>query len=107
MRISDWSSDVCASDLGLYAQEVGGHIFVSRVAPGGPADKAGVSANAIITSVGGKPVSSLAEFYRAVWGLGEAGVEVPLTLVESSLGGREVAVTSGKDRKSTRLNSSH
>src|SRR3546814_4642008 len=104
MRISDWSSDVCASDLGLYAQEVGGHIFVSRVAPGGPADKAGVSANAIITSVGGKPVSSLAEFYRAVWGLGEAGVEVPLTLVESSLGEREVAVTSGNRYDYLQLN---
>ncbi|HEY9539804.1 MAG TPA: S1C family serine protease [Kiloniellaceae bacterium] len=90
--------------LGLYAQEVGGHIFVSRVAPGGPADKAGVSANAIITSVGGKPVSSLAEFYRAVWGLGEAGVEVPLTLVESSLGEREVAVTSGNRYDYLQLN---
>src|SRR3546814_7681346 len=56
--------------LGLYAQEGGGPLFVSRAAPGGPADKAGVSANAIITSVGGKPVSSLPSLMRAVWGIG-------------------------------------
>src|SRR3546814_17627386 len=71
--------------LGLYAQEVGGHIFVSRVAPGGPADKAGVSAHAIITSVGGKPVSRLSEVYRNIWGRGEAGVEVPRTPGEEGL----------------------
>src|SRR3546814_18874734 len=78
--------------LGLYAQEVGGHIFVSRVAPGGPADKAGVSANAIITSVGGKPVSSLAAFKRPVWGRGEAGVEGPRPQIRT-------AATRGRGRQ--------
>jgi S1-C subfamily serine protease len=90
--------------LGLYTQELRGHIFISRVAPDGPAAKAGVAANAIVTAVGGKPVSSLAEFYRAVWGLGEAGVEVPLTLLESSLGEREVVVTSGNRYDYLQLN---
>jgi len=74
------------------------------VAPDGPAAKAGVAANAIITAVGGKPVASLAEFYRAVWGLGEAGVEVPLTLLESSLGEREVVVPSGNRYDYLQLN---
>jgi S1-C subfamily serine protease len=31
-------------------------------------------------AVGGEKVSTLAAFYRKVWSLGEAGVEVPLTL---------------------------
>jgi S1-C subfamily serine protease len=90
--------------LGVYTQELRGHVFISRVAPGGPADKAGVNANAIIMAVGGKPVSSLAEFYRAVWGLGEAGVGVPLTLLEVSQGEREVVVTSGNRYDYLQLN---
>src|SRR3546814_16250351 len=65
--------------LGLYAQELRGHVFISRVAPDGPAAKAGVAANAVVTAVGGKPVPSLAEFYRASWSLGADGVAVQLT----------------------------
>ena len=81
--------------LGLYTQEMRGHVMINRVAPGGPAAGAGIQANAIITAVDGKNVSSLAEFYRAVWAIGDAGVEVPLTLLDSKLGYREVTVTSG------------
>lgn len=81
--------------LGLYTQELRGHVFINRVAPGGPAERAGVPANAVVMAVGGRSVSNLAEFYRAVWALGDAGVQVPLTLLDSSLGAREVVVTSG------------
>jgi S1-C subfamily serine protease len=81
--------------LGLYTQELRGHVFINRVAPGGPADTAGVTANAIVTAVGGKSVSNLSEFYRAIWALGDAGVEVPLTLLSSGQTSREVVVTSG------------
>lgn len=90
--------------LGLNAQEMRGHVFISRVTPDGPADKAGVGANAIVTAVDGKPVSTLAEFYRAIWSLGEAGVAVPLTLLEASRGEREVEVTSGNRYDFLRLN---
>ena len=31
-------------------------------------------------AVAGQSVTSLAEFYRAIWALGPAGVDVPLTL---------------------------
>jgi len=34
----------------------------------------------VILSVDGDNVSSLAELYRKVWSLGNAGVEVPMTL---------------------------
>jgi len=90
--------------LGLNAQEMRGHVFISRVTPDGPADKAGVGANAIVMAVGGKPVSTLAEFYRAIWGLGDAGVAVPLTLLEANRGEREVTVTSGNRYDFLRLN---
>lgn len=90
--------------LGLYTQELRGHVFISRVAPGGPADKAGIDANAVVLAVDGKPVSGLAEFYRAVWDLGEAGVEVPLTLLEAAAGERKVVVTSGNRYDYLQLN---
>ncbi|WP_193367678.1 S1C family serine protease [Pelagibius marinus] len=93
--------------LGLYTQELRGHVLINRVAPDGPAAQAGVAANAIITQVGGRSVSSLAEFYRAVWALGDAGVEVPLTLLDSRLGTRQVTVTSGDRYDYLKLNPSY
>ncbi len=90
--------------LGLYSQEMRGHIVINRVAPGGPAAKAGVSANAIVIAVGGRNVSTLAEFYRAVWALGDAGVEVPLTLLDSAQGSHEVMITSGDRYDYLKLN---
>src|SRR3546814_6240916 len=68
MRISDWSSDVCSSDLvGIvpmtddYAAAVGlpkdrGEI-VQRVEDGAPAAKAGLKRGDIVTKVGGKDVT--------------------------------------------------
>jgi S1-C subfamily serine protease len=92
--------------LGLYTQEVAGHVLINRVAPDGPAAQAGVRPNAIVTAVGGRKVSTLAEFYRAIWALGGPGVSVPLTLLESGRGAREVAVTSGNRYDYLRLNPS-
>ena len=36
----------------------------------------------ILIGVGNDEVSSLAEFYRKVWALGAAGVEVPLRVLQ-------------------------
>lgn len=64
--------------LGVYAREVGGHVVVTGVAEGGPAATAGLAAGDLVMGVNGQPVASLAEFYRRIWSMGEAGVEVPL-----------------------------
>jgi S1-C subfamily serine protease len=64
--------------LGVYAREVGGHVVVTGVAEDGPAAAAGVEAGDLVLGVGGQPVTGLAEFYRRIWGLGDAGVQVPL-----------------------------
>jgi S1-C subfamily serine protease len=45
-----------------------------------PAQRAGLRAGDIVHAVAGVSVGSLAVFYRAIWGLGQAGVDVPLTL---------------------------
>jgi len=68
--------------LGLTTEELRGRLFVARVSPEGPAERAGVKSGDLVIGVGGEEVGSLAEFYRKVWGRGEAGVEVPLRILQ-------------------------
>ena len=66
--------------LGVYCTEVEDRIVTVGIAPKGPAARAEIKTGDMIVAVGGKNVSTLAGLYRRVWALGEAGVEVPLTL---------------------------
>jgi len=66
--------------LGMSTQDPGGKLVVARLSPGGPASGAGVQPGDRVLGVGGSSVNGLVEFFRAVWRLGAAGVEVPLTL---------------------------
>ena len=66
--------------LGLFAQERDGNLVIGNLATGGPADLAGAQVGDLVIGVGVGREQSLAGLYRAVWGLGPAGVEVPLTL---------------------------
>ena len=68
--------------LGINTEEMRGRLFVTRVSPEGPADKAGLQSGDILIGVGNEEVSSLAEFYRKVWALGAAGVDVPLRVLQ-------------------------
>ena len=67
--------------LGVNADEVRGRLFVTRVSPEGPAERAGLQENDLVLAVGADEVTSLADFYRRVWSRGAAGVEVPLTVL--------------------------
>jgi S1-C subfamily serine protease len=80
--------------LGVFTEEVRGHLFVYRTAPGGPAATAGLRVDDIILGVDGGPIAGMADFYKRVWALGGPGVEVPVTVLS---GGRveEMAITSG------------
>jgi S1-C subfamily serine protease len=66
--------------LGLYCTEVEDRVVTVGIAPKGPAARAEIKTGDMIIAVAGTNVSTLADLYRAVWSLGEAGVEVPLTL---------------------------
>lgn len=66
--------------LGLLSQEVEGRVVVVGTSNDAPARRAGLKEGDIVLAVGDVEISSLAEFYRAVWALGPAGVDVPLTL---------------------------
>ena len=67
--------------LGIYSADNGGEIVVAAVSERGPAASAGIRRGDILASVRGAEVSDLADFYRKVWGLGEAGVEVPIEII--------------------------
>jgi S1-C subfamily serine protease len=66
--------------LGLYSTEIEDKIVVVGIAPKGPAARAEIKTGDVVVAVKGDRVSTLASFYRKVWSLGRAGVEVPLTL---------------------------
>ena len=67
--------------LGLNAEEGHDRVFVLRVTSGGPAEKAGLQSGDMVLTVKGEEVKGLADFYRKVWALGNAGVEVPLGIM--------------------------
>jgi S1-C subfamily serine protease len=67
--------------LGVNADEVRGHVFVSRLSPEGPAERAGLQKDDIVLAVAGQEVTTLADFYRRVWARGAAGVEVPIRVL--------------------------
>ncbi len=70
--------------LGLNAEEVRGRLFVSRLSPEGPADRAGLQANDIVLAVGSDEVTTLGEFYRRIWSRGAAGAAVPLRILRGA-----------------------
>jgi S1-C subfamily serine protease len=70
--------------LGLHADEAHGRVFVIRVTSGGPADEAGLRPGDIILTVNLNAVHGLADFYRKVWALGKAGVDVPLSILQGT-----------------------
>jgi len=76
--------------LGMSTQDPGGQLVVARISQEGPASRAGVQVGDMVLSVGSTRVHSLPELFRTVWGLGPAGVDVPLTL---SRGGDVIRIT--------------
>lgn len=69
--------------LGMYTTEVSGKLVVAGLAAGGPADKSGLQVGDLVVGVGDERPRGLAEFFRAVWRRGPAGIEVPLTVARN------------------------
>src|SRR3546814_5057829 len=102
MRISDWSSDVCSSDLGLTREQAhaGLNAFLAR--------QSALGRRCVLVITGkGRP-----DWQRPDWGSGEREIGVirralPGWLADHPNKDRVLAFAAAQDRKSTRLNSSH
>ena len=70
--------------LGVNADELRGRLFIGRVSPDGPAERAGLKSGDIVLAVGGREVTTLADFYQRVWERGPAGAEVPLKVLQGA-----------------------
>ena len=66
--------------LGLYATEIEEKIVIVGLAKDGPAQQADLRTGDVVLKAGGAEVNDLAGLYRKVWGIGAAGVEVPLSI---------------------------
>src|SRR3546814_9646714 len=105
MRISDWSSDVCSSDLiaGLDVLRIINEPTAAALAYG--LDKQG-SGTIVVYDLGG------GTFDVSVLEIGDGVFEVKATNGDTFLGGEDfdariIDYLADQDRKSTRLNSSH
>jgi S1-C subfamily serine protease len=79
--------------LGVYSEEIQGHVVVTRVLPESPAAKAGLARGDIILGVEGEAVGHQSEFYQRLWATGEAGAPVVLHVLHKRTV-RQLTVTS-------------
>src|SRR6201996_5031878 len=66
--------------LGLYSTEIDRRVVVIGISATGPAARAELKTGDVILAVNGEKVTSQTSFYRKMWALGAAGVDVPLTV---------------------------
>lgn len=66
--------------LGLYSTEIDDRLVVIGISANGPAARAELKTGDVILAVDGDEVTSQTAFYKKMWGLGAAGVDVPLTV---------------------------
>jgi S1-C subfamily serine protease len=66
--------------LGMYSHEIDNRVVVIGISGKGPAARAELKAGDVILAVNGEKISSQTGFYRKLWALGPAGVDVPLTV---------------------------
>ncbi len=67
--------------LGMFTTESSGHLIVAGLYSNGPAERAGLEQLDVILRVDDRPVRGLADLYRKVWGAGEAGTKVGMTVL--------------------------
>ena len=70
--------------IGVNTQEVQGNLIVTRVSPESPAADAGLQKGDVIVGIGGAPVQGQADFYKKLWGTGNAGVDVALDVLKGN-----------------------
>ena len=70
--------------LGMQTTEALGHLVISGVHDGGPADQADLQVGDIIEEIESQAVESLSDMYRKIWSAGGAGADVSISVVRGS-----------------------
>lgn len=66
--------------LGILSTEIDNRVVVVGIAGKSPASRAEIKTGDVILAVNGDKITSQTNFYRKLWSLGPAGVDVPLTV---------------------------
>ena len=66
--------------LGMITAQAAGKIVVAGLVDGGPAEQADLRVGDLIADINGVPVVELAAMFRRIWALGDAGIDVPMTV---------------------------
>jgi S1-C subfamily serine protease len=66
--------------LGILTAEVSNNLIIAGVIDNGPGQHAGLEVGDVLNAIDGQPVEGLATFYRQLWGRGDAGIIVVLTV---------------------------
>jgi S1-C subfamily serine protease len=91
--------------IGMTVEAVRGRLFVARVTPDGPADKAGLRRGDVIVSVKGAQPETLDGLFRALWAQGPAGTTLEFDILQDGAV-RKLAVPSVDRRTHLKLRSS-
>ena len=67
--------------LGMYVADSDQKLVVMGLASRGPAQRAKIETGDEVIAINGASVDSLAALFRNIWAMGDAGVDVPLTLM--------------------------
>ncbi len=67
--------------LGLYVADADDKLVVMGLAEKGPAQRARIAAGDEVIAIAGATPDSLSGLFRKIWSMGDAGVDVPLTMV--------------------------
>ena len=70
--------------LGLFTAEVEGRVEVIGLADDGPAARSGLQLGDVIVKVNGQAIATMIALYRLTWSMGDAGVEIPMTILRET-----------------------
>ena len=82
--------------LGVLVHDEDGELTIVGTYRDCPADDAGLRPGDTVLQVDDQPIHNLGHLFRSIWSLGDAGVEVPLTILRNSK--RQKIVVKSSDR---------